>query len=261
MISGALASRSRSRRRRQFAVVRPHAAHMPDARGEELLGIVERLRLHVLAQRQRHRPALRRIGQHRQRARQCGEDLLRPRDAIEVARHRAEAVVRRYRAVAEALHLLQHRIGPARGEHVAWQQQHRQPIDMRDRRGGDHVGGARSDRGGAGHHAPPVHRLGVADRRQRHRLLVVRAIGRQVARDAPPAPRRCRRHCRGRRSPIRRRTAAPCGRRIRCAAPPDSAPAPAPWSVGSWPFLPPANRRSRCYCPTLRSGKGRAPRC
>ena len=168
------------RRRRQFAGVRPDPADMPKSRGEKLFGIIERLRLHVLAQRQGHRAALRRIGQHRQRARQCREDLLGPRDAIEVARHRAEAVVRRYRAVAEALHLLQHRVGPARGEHVAWQQQHRQPVDMRHRRRGDHVGGARSDRRGAGHHPPSVHRLGVADRRQRHRLLVVRAIGRQV---------------------------------------------------------------------------------
>ena len=100
-------------------------------------------------------------------------------DAVEVARHRAQAVVRRHGAVVEVLDLLQHRIGRARDEHVARQQQHRQPVDVRERGGGDEVGGARPDRRRARHHAPAEVRLGVRDRRVRHRLLVVRAIRRQ----------------------------------------------------------------------------------
>ena len=44
------------------------------------------------------------------------------------------------------LQLLQHRVGPARREHVARQQQHRQPVDRRQRRAGDHVRRARPDR-------------------------------------------------------------------------------------------------------------------
>ena len=57
------------RRVDELALVRPDPPQAPDALGEEALGIVERLRLHVLAQRQRHRPAFGRIGQHRACAR------------------------------------------------------------------------------------------------------------------------------------------------------------------------------------------------
>ncbi len=163
----------------ELARIRPHAPRRPDALGEEALRIVVRLGLRVLAQRQRHRSARRRIGQHVHGARQRRDDLLRPRDAVEIARHRAEAVVGRDRAVREILDLLQHRIGAAVGEHVAGQQQHRQAVDMRDRRRRHHVGRARPDRRGAGHHAPPAARLGERDRRMRHRLLVVRPVGRQ----------------------------------------------------------------------------------
>ena len=133
-------------------------------------------------QRERHRAALRGIGEHAHRARQRGEHLLGPRDAVEVARHRPEAVVRRDRpspksstccstgsgrrlantspgssstgsrltcATAAAVTML---VAPG-------------PIDvvqaiMRRRR----------------------ERLGERDRRMRHRLLVVRAEGRQLSR-------------------------------------------------------------------------------
>ena len=148
------------------------------------LGIVVRLGLHVLAEGERHRPAFGRIGQHRHRPVQRRHDLLGPDDAVEIARHRPEAVVGADRAVAEVLDLLQHRIGLAVGEDVAGDQQHRQPVDMRDRGGGDHVGRARADRGGAGHHPPAPRRLGEGDRRMRHRLLVVGAVGRQLSRTA-----------------------------------------------------------------------------
>ena len=47
------------------------------------------------------------------------------------------------------------------------------------RRRGDQVGGAGADRGRARHHPPAKVRLREGDRRVRHRLLVVRAVGRQ----------------------------------------------------------------------------------
>ena len=50
---------------------------------------------------------------------------------------------------------------------------------MRHRRRRHHVRRPRSDRCGAGHDPTPVHRLGIADGGQGHRLFVVRAVGGQ----------------------------------------------------------------------------------
>ena len=54
-----------------------------------------------------------------------------PRDAIEIARDRAEAVVRRDRAVVEILDLLQHRVGATVGEDIAADHEDRQSVHMR----------------------------------------------------------------------------------------------------------------------------------
>ena len=222
-----LRRRDQPRGFRQFARIGPDAALRPDALGEEAFRIVVGLGLRVLAERERHRPAGGRIGQHVHRARQRRDDLLGPRDAVEIARHRAEAVVRRDRAVVEILDLLQHRIGPAVGEHVAGQEQHRQPVHMRDRRGRHHVGGAGPDRRGAGHHAAPPRGLGEGDRRMRHRLLVVRPKGRQRIARVPQrlAERRDVAVAEDRPHAGEQRLLAV----IRCAGRRDSAPAPAPW--------------------------------
>jgi hypothetical protein len=142
--------------------------------------IVIGFRLDVLAEGERHRPAIGRIGQDGKRARQRRHDLLGTRDAIEIARHRPEAVVRARRPVAEVFDLLQHRIGLPIGENVAGDQQHRQAIDVRDRCRCDHVGRAGADRGRAGHHAPAARSLGEGDRGMRHRLLVMCAVGREL---------------------------------------------------------------------------------
>ena len=205
---------------------------------EEARRIVIGLGLHVLAEGERHRPAFGRIGQDRDRPVERRHDLLGPRDAVEIARHRAEAVIGAHRSVAEVLDLLQNRIGPAVGEHVAGDQQHRQPIDMRDRGGGDHVGRARADRGGAGHHPLAPRGLGEGDRGMRHRLLVVGAIGRQRVARGDRAPRPCRPHCHGRRSRTRPRTGAACARRSRLAGRSGSEPSPGRRSTGSlsWRF-------------------------
>jgi len=149
------------------------------AGGEERLGPVMRLGLDVLAQGQRHGPALDRVGQHLHRTRQRGQKLLGPGDPVPPARDRPEAVGDAQGGVVEVLDLLQHRVGPAAREHVARQQQHRQPVDVRHPGRGQHVHRPGADRGRAGHHPAPVHRLGVGDRRQRHALLVVRPEGRQ----------------------------------------------------------------------------------
>ncbi len=108
---------------RQLVGIRARAARRPDALLEEALRIVEGFGLHVLAERQRHRAAIERIGQHLHGALQRRDDLLGPGDAVEIARDRAEGVVGRNRAVAEILDLLQHRIGRAVGEDVAGQEQ------------------------------------------------------------------------------------------------------------------------------------------
>ena len=93
----------------KLALVGTDAARQPQALGEEALGIVESLGLDVLAEGERHRPAIGRIGQHRHGALQRRDELLGPGDAVEIARHRPEAVVGRDGAVAEILDLLQDR--------------------------------------------------------------------------------------------------------------------------------------------------------
>ncbi len=149
-------------------------------RREECVRIVAGHRLDVLRQCERDRAAQRGIGQHIDRVRERGQKLRRMHDAVEIARHRPEAIVGRHARVIEVLDLLQHRVRRARGEHVAGQQQHRQPVDMRQRGRRHHVGRAGTYRGRARHHPPPHVGLGVGDRGMRHRLLVVRPVGRKL---------------------------------------------------------------------------------
>jgi len=72
-----------------------------------------------------------------------------------IIRWRREALAKAIAAcaIAEILDLLQHRIGFSRGEHVTGNQQNGQAVDVGDRGGGDHIGGAGADRRAAGHHA------------------------------------------------------------------------------------------------------------
>ena len=164
-------------RHRQLRRIGGEAARPRHMGREERLRIVERLGLHILGHAERHRPAFGGIGQHLHRARQRGQQLFRPGDAIPIARHRPEAIIGGDRGIAEILDLLQHRIGPAAGIDIAGQQQQRQPVHMGDGGGRDHVGGARADRAGAGHHLSAPLRLGEGHGGQRHRLLVVGAEG------------------------------------------------------------------------------------
>ena len=139
--------------------------------------------------------------------------MRRMNDAVEVARDRPEAVVGGDAAVVEVLDLLQHRVGRARDEDVARQQQHRQAVDVGERRRGD----AGWWRPGRSRWCTAIIRRRNSPSRRRSprapspaRCARGRSAARRAADTAPrPGPRRCR----GRRSPTRRRRAARAGRR------------------------------------------------
>ncbi len=171
------------RRRLELKQIRPRPRDAMHAPLEEPLRIVERLRLHVLAQAEEGRPAIGRIEQHAQRLGQGLQQLLGTDDPVPVARHRLERVVDAESRIAPVLDLLQHRIGQPRHIVVARQQQHRQPVGVRHAGRGHHVGRPRPDRARRHHDLAARLGLGEADRRQRHRLLVLAAPGRQLVLD------------------------------------------------------------------------------
>ena len=160
------------------------AADAPDAGLEEALGVVVGLGLHVLAEGEADRAAVDGVGHRAQRPGERGQEVLGAGEAVEVAGDRLEGVVGRDGAVVEVLDLLEHRVGAAVGEDVAAEEEHRQAVDVGERRGGDHVGGARPDRGGDGVRAAAALGLGVGDGGVGHRLLVLAAPGRERVADA-----------------------------------------------------------------------------
>ena len=125
--------------------------HAPDSLLEKLRRILIRFRLDILGKRERHRTRLRGVGENANRLQRRRHQLLGPRDPVPVAGDRLERIVDGRIAAPGQLELLQDRVHAARGEDIARQQQDRQAVDRRQRRAGDHVGGARSDRAGAGH--------------------------------------------------------------------------------------------------------------
>ena len=148
-------------------------------RARKLLGKVVRLGLHVLRERERHGTRLRLVDEDAHR-RQCrGHQLLRPFDAIEVARHRFQGVVDRDVAAPGILQLLQDRIGTPRCEHISGQQQHGQPVHGRQRGAGDEVRRAGADRGRACERREPVLHARETDGGVNHRLLVACLVVRQ----------------------------------------------------------------------------------
>ena len=228
-MNGLAAPLSNADRVRQFVDIRTNAALRPDLLGKEALRIIVGLGLRVLAQGQRHGAAFGRIGQHIHGALQRRHDLLGPRDAVEIARHRPEAIVGRDRAVGEILDLLQ---AP------------------------DRAGGWRTRRPAAaapagGSHGPPPPPSPCWWRRGRWMWCrpSCAAGARLWRRRSPHAPcparygrgrseacracraglRPCRPHCRGRRSPRRRRRAAESRHRCRSSAPRETGQSLAPW--------------------------------
>ena len=99
-------------------------------------------------------------------------DLLWPLDAVPIARHVTETIIHRHILCLRRLDLLQHRGYIAPGEDVARQEQDRQSVDCCGGRAGDHVGGARPDRSGAGQSTQAVGNLGVASGSMHHCLLI-----------------------------------------------------------------------------------------
>ena len=164
----------------ELGTVRARPAELMDDRLEQAGREVVRLALHILGQREEGRSAVRRIEQRRDRLRQALHDLFGPGDAVPVAHDGPERIVGRRRRFAEALDLLQDRIGQAALERVAGQQQHGQPVDHRHAGRRDHVQCSGSDRAGGDHELAPAHRFGVGDRRQGHALLVLAAPRRQI---------------------------------------------------------------------------------
>ena len=160
-----------------FERFRLRRAEVDDALGKELFRPVGGHRLHVLRERQRHRAALGRIGEHGDGARQGSQKLKRRDDAVEVTRNRTQTVGGRDVSVLEVFDLLQYGIRRTRDEDVARQQQHRQAIDVRRTGGCDEIGAARPDRRSHRHHAAAEVGLGVGDGGERHALFVVRTEG------------------------------------------------------------------------------------
>jgi hypothetical protein len=129
-----------------------------------LIRIVDRLR---------HQDLVARVEQRHDGVGQRSHQLLGPRDAVEVAAHRAQAVVDGGVEGLPVLELLQDRALSPASEHVARQEQHRDAIDGGGRGAGHQVGGARADRRGHRQRGQARVRLGEADRRVHHGLFVL----------------------------------------------------------------------------------------
>ena len=153
----------------------------PGALGEEAAGVVPRMRLHVLWQRESHGPGVGGIGEHLHRPRQRGEELLGAGDAVKEAAHRPEAVVDAYVRRGGVLQLLQHRTLMAGGVVVGGQQQHRHAVDGGGGGAGHHVGGAGADGAGAGQGLGTARRAREPGRGMHHRLLVASLVVGQLA--------------------------------------------------------------------------------
>ena len=131
--------------------------------GEELLGHLQRLGLHVLRERDRHGAGLGRVREHPHAVEQRREELLGPPDAVEVAADRPEDVVDGDVVGVGALELLEHRVRAPGGELVRGEQQRGQPVRGGQGGAGHHVGGAGADRGGHREGGPAPGVPGVAD--------------------------------------------------------------------------------------------------
>ena len=105
--------------RGQFRFIGPLAAKVPLALGEEALRPVEGLRLDILAEGEGDGPHLGWIGENSHGPVECGDELARPHDAVEIAGDGPEAIIGRDRAIAEILDLLEHRVGHSAGEDIA----------------------------------------------------------------------------------------------------------------------------------------------
>ncbi len=156
----------------ELGAVGPRAAYAPDPLGEELLGPVVRLRLHVLRQREGDGAGLHRVGEHAYGLQGGRDQGLGTGDPVEVAGDGPQGVVDGDVRGVRDLQLLEDRIGGAGGEGVPGQQEHRDPVDGGEGGAGDEVGGAGADGRGHGVRGQPAALAGVADGGVHHGLLV-----------------------------------------------------------------------------------------
>ena len=160
--------------------IRARSADVVDLRLEEPRREVVRLRLDVLREREEGRAARRRVEHHRQRLGERADDLGGLGDPVPVAADGLERVGHGHGRVTEVLDLLEDGIDDPVLEGVAGEEEDRQAIGVGDGGGRHHVGRAGSDRRGGDHDPPATHGLGVGHARERHRLLVLAAVRRQL---------------------------------------------------------------------------------
>ena len=139
---------------------------------EERFGIIVRLALDVLRNRNADRAGIRRIRQRAERGNHRAHQLLGPHDTVPIAADRAERVVRRDRKVVRLFDLLQHGIRLAAGVHVARQNQYRNVVRRRRRRRRHHVRRAGADGRRDRNDLLALHLLGERNGGVRHALLV-----------------------------------------------------------------------------------------
>lgn len=141
------------------------ATDMPDAAIEERDRPVVGLGLDVLRERDGHGAGVGNVGEDPHGVQERGDELLGAVDAVKEPRHRPERVIHRDVERARILELLQHGIGPPRGELITGEEQDRDPVGGRQGCAGDHVRRARADRGGDRHRLHAVPRAGEGGRR------------------------------------------------------------------------------------------------
>ena len=169
----------------QFVAVCGWPAKADHGRPQKIFRAIKSVGLNILRQGQADRPTGGRVGHELHSAGQGRENLLGTGDAVKVTRDGAKGIVHAQVALLETLQLLQHRVGRTRAEGVARQQQHRQPVDMRQRGGGQQVAGPGPDGAGDGHDALAKLRFAESDGGMRHALLVVRPVGGQFGPAGP----------------------------------------------------------------------------
>src|SRR4029450_2640422 len=143
---------------------------------EEFVGELEGLRLHVLWEGQRHCTGLGLVDEHPHRLERGGDELLGPRDPVEVAGDGLQRIVNRDVSAPRHLELLQHRIGPTGREDIARNQEHGKPVHRRERGTGDEVRRSGPNGGRARERPEPVLHARVARCRVHHRLLIARLV-------------------------------------------------------------------------------------
>ncbi len=153
---------------------------MPGPFPEEGGGEVPGLGLNVLGQGDGDRAGVCGAGQGPHGLEQGGGELVRSVDPVPVLRNWLERVTGGRIPGEAGLQLLQDCAGPAAGEDVTGQTQHRQPVDRRGGCAGDHVGRPGADRGAAGNRAEAVLRLRVAGGHVHHALLIAGLVQPEV---------------------------------------------------------------------------------